>query len=300
MISLFSQNLLPVFLAAGAGYLLARFSSLEPRSLSRVIFYIFSPSLVFNLITENQLSGSALLQMVAFAVSGLLLVSGLAALAARGLKLSRSLVVAVVLGALLPNAGNFGLSVNLFAFGEPGLAHASLFFVTSGIIANTAGVYIASLGRSSYLQALAGLVRIPTIYAVALALIFLQFGWRLPLPLERTTELLAGAAIPGMLVLLGLNLQRARWRGNGRALVTANVMRLLVSPAVGVALAGVFGLAGVARQAGVMQMAMPAAVMTTVLATEFDAEPAFVTSVVFTTTILSPLTLTPLLALLGA
>jgi predicted permease len=45
---------------------------------------------------------------------------------------------------------------------------------------------------------------------------------------------------------------------------------------------------------------MPTAVMATVLATEFDVHPAFVTTVVTTTTLLSPLMLTPLLAFLGA
>jgi predicted permease len=58
-------------------------------------------------------------------------------------------------------------------------------------------------------------------------------------------------------------------------------------------------LQGSALQAGVTEASMPTAVMATVLATEYDVEPAFVTTVVTTTTLLSPLTLTPLLALLG-
>jgi predicted permease len=45
---------------------------------------------------------------------------------------------------------------------------------------------------------------------------------------------------------------------------------------------------------------MPTAVMATILATEYEAEPAFVTTTVFATTLLSPLTLTPLLLILGA
>ena len=44
---------------------------------------------------------------------------------------------------------------------------------------------------------------------------------------------------------------------------------------------------------------MPSAVITLVLATEYDVEPGFVTSVVFLTTLVSPLTLTPLMRLLG-
>jgi predicted permease len=41
---------------------------------------------------------------------------------------------------------------------------------------------------------------------------------------------------------------------------------------------------------------MPSAVITTVLGEVYDIEPAFITSVVFASTIASPLTLTPLLA----
>ena len=58
------------------------------------------------------------------------------------------------------------------------------------------------------------------------------------------------------------------------------------------------GLTGAARQAAILQASMPAAVITTVLALEFDAAPAFVTSVVFVSTLLSPLTLTLLIAYL--
>jgi predicted permease len=43
---------------------------------------------------------------------------------------------------------------------------------------------------------------------------------------------------------------------------------------------------------------MPTAVLTTILALEFDTAPSFVTNVVFTTTLLSPLTLAPLIAYL--
>ena len=76
-------------------------------------------------------------------------------------------------------------------------------------------------------------------------------------------------------------------------------LRLLGGVAVGLVLAKLLGLDDVARQAGVLQSAMPSAVITIVLATEYDVEPALVTSVVIITTLLSPLTLTPLLAYLG-
>jgi len=125
-------------------------------------------------------------------------------------------------------------------------------------------------------------------------------NWQLPLPLERPVSLLGEAAIPLLLVLLGLQFQNSSWSGQTLALTLSNVMRLVGGPVIAIGLALLFGLQGASRQAGIAQSAMPTAVLTTVLATEYDVEPTFVTSVVFLTTLLSPLTLTPLLAYLGA
>jgi hypothetical protein len=138
------------------------------------------------------------------------------------------------------------------------------------------------------------------IYALLLAFLFLRTGWQVPLPLERTVTLLGDASIPAMLVLLGMQLKNADWNGRAIPLALTTVMRLLVAPAAAFLLTPLFGLAGPARQAIVTEAAMPAAVLNTVLATEFEAEPSLVTAAVFITTLLSPLTLTPLLAFLGA
>lgn len=300
LLSLFVDNLLPVFLAASAGYLLAHLTSIETRSISRLTFFIFSPCLIFNLLTENQLGNGAIVRMIAFALTQMTLVALLAWLATRLLRFPRELTVAVVLGALIPNAGNYGLSVNLFAFGEPGLAQASLYFIASGMMAMTGGVYLASLGKSSPREALVGLFKIPTVYAVAVAFLFVRMGWQLPTPLARATSVLGDAAVPTMLVLLGMLLRNVRLSGKIRGLLVANGFRLVASPLLAMLLVVPFGLTGVARQAGILESAMPTAVMSTVLATEYGVEPEFMTAVVFTSTLLSPLTLTPLLAYLMA
>ena len=64
-------------------------------------------------------------------------------------------------------------------------------------------------------------------------------------------------------------------------------------------LADWLSLAGSTLQACVVEASMPTAVTTTVLAIEFDAKPEFVTSVVFLSTLASPITLTPLIALVS-
>ncbi len=300
LLALFLDNLLPIFLASGAGFLLGKWLKVDPRSLSRVVFYVFSPCLVFNLLTQSQLSDGDILRMMSFAATLLLLVGGLALALGLLLRLERRILIAMILTAGFMNAGNYGLSVNLFAFGEPALSQASLYFVTMGSLSYTLGVILASMGTYPLTKALLGLLKLPFIYALLLALVFVRLKWALPLPLERTTSLLGDAAIPAMLILLGLQLERAHWGGQTLALGLTNGLRLVLSPLLAIWVSGWFGFQGVARQAGILEAAMPTAVMTTVLATEFDLEPSFVTTAVFTTTLLSPLTLTPLLAYLGA
>ena len=300
MLRLFADNLLPVLLAAAVGYLAAGRWQLDPRSLARVAFNVFAPCLVFRLLIDNRVLGADALRMVGFTLAVLLSGAAAAGLAARALGASRKRIAAVVLTVLLPNAGNYGLAANLFAFGEAGLAQASLFFVTSALLTFTVGVVVASAGETSLRSALAGLLGVPALWAAALALVMLGAGWRLPLALARPIELFSQAAIPCFLVLLGMQLHGNRWRGRFGPVALVACGRLVGVAALAWWLAPLFGLEGVARQAGILEAAMPSAVVTTVLATEYDVEPDFVTAVVFISTVASPLTLTPLLAGLGA
>lgn len=300
MLRLFAENLLPVFLAAGAGYVVAVRWNVDPRPLARVAFNVFAPCLVFGAIVDSDLPASDLLRMVGLALSVLLTTGVVAGLAARWFGWRRSLVAAIVLVVVLPNAGNYGLSVSLFAFGEAGLAQASVFFVMSAVLTFTLGVFVASMGRASLAEASRGLIRVPAIWAVALAIVMMKAGWSLPLPLARTVGLFSEASIPSFLVLLGMQLHGNGWRGPVRPLVLAASARLLLSPLIAIGIVPLLGLEGAARQAGVLQTAMPSAIITIVLATEYDVEPTFVTSAVFVTTLLSPLTVTPILSHLGA
>lgn len=300
LLSLFANNLLPILLVAGTGYIAGRWLNVEARSISRVVFYLFSPCLIFDLLTNSQLSNGDMLRMIGFAATSILTVGALTWVVGHFLRLERKMMAAVLVCTMTINAGNYGLSLNFFAFGDQALAYASLFFVTSAIITYTFGVLIASMGKSSLSSALKGLTKIPTIYAVIIALIFIYTGWDLPLPISRSVSLLADASIPGMLVVLGLQLQNNHRTHNLRALTLANGMRLLGGMIVGFILARLFGLQGMGYNAAILESSMPTAVLSTILATEYDAEPAFVTTAVFSSTLLSPLTLTPLLMILGA
>ena len=144
---------------------------------------------------------------------------------------------------------------------EAALAHASIYFVVSAIAMYTAGVAIASMGTMDWKRSLLELLKTPTIYGVIVGMTFNSQNWELPLFLNRTVSLLSDATIPSMLLVLGLQLQNNTHTWNFKALALSASLRLLAGPALAIATAGLFGLQGVARQAGILEASMPPAVM---------------------------------------
>jgi predicted permease len=299
LLATFANNLLPVLTIGAAGFLLGRALHIDGRSLGRVIFYLFSPILVFNLLIHNDLPLGEMARTIGFCLAVFATMSALALLIGRIARLDRLTMTAVLLTAAFANTGNYGLPLVAFAFGEDALAHATLYFVTTSILFNTVGVLIASLGHLDFKSAALGMLKVPTVYAVILAATLNQFRVTLPVPLERTIGLAADGAIPLMLVLLGVELARVEWSHSLRALGLGAGLRLLIGPLMGLLLAIPFGLTGAARQGTLVETATPAAVTNAVLATEYKLDTSLVTAIIFIGTILSPLTLTPLLVYLG-
>lgn len=300
LLQLFADNLLPILLVAFAGYLLGRYLGVNPDGLSKTAFYVLAPALLYSLITNSEINATQALQMVGVVIILMVALGAISLLTTRLLGLERNLQLAVLLAVIFMNAGNYGLSLNLFAFGEKALAFASIFFATQVVLVNTVGVLVASSGTRTLRQALAGLVKIPGLYALAAALIVRSLHLTPPTGIERSIDLLSQAAIPVMILVMGLQLAKVRWEGISRPLLLASGLRLVISPLLAVGIVLILGLSGAARQASILEAATPTAVIAIILGTEFDLEPLFITSVVLATTILSPLTITPLLAIMGA
>jgi hypothetical protein len=160
------------------------------------------------------------------------------------------------------------------------------------------GSVVASSGRRGLVGALQGLLQVPALWGMVAAGIVVGSGVTLPAAVSRPVDLLGNAAIPSMLLVLGMQFEKGARPDRPGLVATASALVLLVSPALGLLLAWALGLQGITRQAVVVEAAMPTAVITTILALEFDVAPRFVTSVVVVTTLVSPLTVSVLIALL--
>ena len=130
--------LAPIFLIIGLAVLLDRRFALDPRVFSRAVIYLFSPCLVFGGIARSELKADELGQILALAALSSLLIALVAWGETRLFRLNRRLASAFMLSVVLVNAGNYGLPLNDFAFGQAGMQRAIVFFVVSAMISNTA------------------------------------------------------------------------------------------------------------------------------------------------------------------
>ena len=298
LLAILADDILPIFVVASVGFLLARRLHVDVKTLSRVTFNALAPCLVFNLLVTSQVSASEFGRIVAFTILLVAAVGTVARLVAIPFRLDRPALAAFLIVVMFSNAGNYGLSVVLFAFGRDVVARAAVYFVTSALLMYTFGSVLASSGRVGVKAALHGLLRVPALWGLVAAAVVIWTGVTLPTAIARPVELLSAAAIPSMLLVLGMQFEKGAWPERPGLVAAAAVLALVVSPLLGFLLARLLGLQGIARQAVIVESAMPSAVITTILALEFDVAPRFVTSVVVVTTLVSPVTVSLLIALL--
>jgi predicted permease len=298
LFSVFASDVLPIFVIAGAGFALARWLDASATTLTHVVFYVLLPCFAFRLLISTVATGRQFGQMVLLAVLVVLAMAAVGAAVSAAFRLSRAESTAFLLVVMFSNGGNYGLPVVSFAFGEEALSYGTVFFLTGSVLTNTVGAFLAAAGRRSFGIAAASVLRMPAIYGIAAALLVLATGASVPIPLLRPVTMLSDAALPLMILVLGMRLERAPAPKRPVLVAAAVCVSLLVAPIIALGLTSLMHVTGAARQAVVVLSSMPVAVATTILALEFDASPDFVTSAVFFSTLLSPLTLTPLIAYL--
>jgi predicted permease len=103
--------------------------------------------LIFSVLTSSSLSNDDITRIILFSLVSTLLLGLLSWVVGKLLKIQRNMLAAILLITMFSNVGNFGLSLNLFAFGENVLAFASLYFVVNLIMIYSLGVVIASSER---------------------------------------------------------------------------------------------------------------------------------------------------------
>lgn len=298
MLRVFFEVVLPVALVAILGGAVGRWRNIPISAISTLVFYLFTPSLVFYSLSTTEVSADVsgkIIAVMLFTFACMFIAANLWSLVRRH---DAPMRAALSLGATTPNVGNMGLPVSQLAFGDAGLQIAVMIFVVGSVMANSIGIAIGSMATGgSKREALRAPLRFPALYAAIAGVIVNVFNINLPVAIEAPAASLAGAAVPTMLVVLGLQLKAAGGTEYIADTIAVNLARLLLAPGSAWLAATLLGLEGVTRSALVVGAAMPTAVIATIVATEFKANPAFVTRIVVTTTLASMATLSVLISL---
>ena len=305
----------PIFIVLTISYLIGKRFNPDPRSLSPFLIYLFAPALVFKGIYQTELSGGDLGRITLMVIGVVVALMLLATLLARLFKFQQRAESSLILAVILVNAGNYGIPLNTFAFGEDGGNIAIVYYVVAAMMGNILGVFFASRGSFSAKNAFLNVFKVPIAYAAVIGLLFNIFNVPLPLIVERSViDIAAGASIPLMLALLGLHLSRVSFKrsekskpdnreetlaADVRAVAMGVGLKLLIAPLVAVGLALVLGMHGTTFNVAVVQSSMPTAVFATALATEFGGDAPYVTAVTIIGTLASIVTLSALLFILG-
>jgi len=277
----------PVLICALIGFAWARSRlPFDREFLTRIIMNIGSPCLILEGIAGLQADTAsfALIAGIAIAILAACAITGTLVWGALGQPL-RSFLPPVVFG----NAGNMGLPLCLFAFGQEGLGLAVAFYLVGSVSQFVLGPLFQ--GRQ---PAWRTLVTTPIIYAAVFGLGLLVTGTKMPGWLANTVGLLAGLAIPLMLLALGHALGSFRIRRAGMAAGVA-VFRLALGFAAGFAAVELLGLTGVLRGVIIIESAMPVAVFNFLLAARYDRHPEDIAGAIVVSTVISFLTLPALI-----
>lgn len=278
----------PVFLCVAIGYLWKRQNrSYDSELITEISVNIGTPCLAFYTLTStnldplsfNQMALATLVTMLAF----ILLYTSI-------LKITSLDQKAYLPALTFANVGNMGLPLSLLAFGENGLALAISYFAINVLLMFSFGVAVAA-GVASWKK----LLRLPVVYAVSLALVFLYTDTTPPNWLTSTTLLLGGLTIPLMLITLGVSLAGLGIKNLPRSFMLSS-LRLISGFAIGWMTAELFGMEGVARGVLILQCAMPVAVFNYLFALQYNNSPEEVAGTVVISTILSFLSLPFLLS----
>ena len=285
----------PVFILVVIGYFVGPRLKIEARSLSRTAYFVFIPAFVFNIISEAKIDSGLALQMLSFILVAQIAVALLGFLVGKALRQSREITAAFVLIATFGNVGNFGLPLIVFRLGETARTYATVYFVATVFISFVICVGVASWARSGGVTAVFSVFKTPALIALIPALVFNITDVEVPIFLSRLSGLLGQAMIPVMLITLGVQMGQIPKIKINFNVFAASTVRLIGGPVLALLIVPYFGLEGLERSTGILQAAMPAAVLASIIALEYKLLPEFVTTTVLFSTLYSILTLTVIL-----
>ena len=278
------EVLFPVFFIVGIGYYLGKKNpELDTSFIANFAANIGSPAMVFYAITTTGISFNVFLEyfwysliaIFAFAVLGIIF-----------LKFLKKDIITELPPFILPNTGNMGLPLCLFAYGNQGFGIAATISSLVILLHFTIGVFLADKKINFQL-----LFKSPPVYAIIISIFFLFFDIKPPAFLVNTTMMLTYAAIFLILMSLGIALTRFKVFSFRSAFISS-IARVVVGPIIGFLIIKFFNLSGFAAGVLLIQCSMPSAVLTYLVGSLYSSKEVVdsIASMIVVSTVMSFIT----------
>jgi len=278
------EVLFPVFFIVGIGYYLGKKNpELDTSFIANFAANIGSPAMVFYAITTTGISFNvffeyfwySLIAIFAFAVLGIIF-----------LKFLKKDIITELPPFILPNTGNMGLPLCLFAYGNQGFGIAATISSLVILLHFTIGVFLADKKINFQL-----LFKSPPVYAIIISVFFLFFDIKPAVFLVNTTMMLTYAAIFLILMSLGIALTRFKVF-SFRSAIISSIARVVVGPIIGFLIIKFFNLSGFAAGVLLIQCSMPSAVLTYLVGSLYSSKEVVdsIASMIVVSTVMSFIT----------
>jgi len=288
------------------GYLLARTGTLGPHAatvLSRVSFAVATPALLFETLSDADLSAVFSSSLVVVSAAALLSAGLYAEVGAlRRWGVGRTTIGA--LGASQANSANLGIPIAVYVLGDAGAVAPLLLFQLVVLVPlglTVLDVATAEDGASVWSRVWAPF-RNPVLLASAAGLVVSGTGWTVPGLLLDPIELIGGLAVPAVLLAYGMSLRGSPLPGRGPdrgPVLLAVGLKLLVTPAAAWLLGEALGLDRAGLLVVVVLSALPAAQNLLVFAITYRTGEDLAREAITLSTVLSVPVLFVVAALLG-
>jgi predicted permease len=275
----------PVFFVIGIGYYLGRKNpEINTDFITTFAGNVGTPAMIFYTITTT---GVTLSVFTEYFIYALIIIGGFSIVGIIFLLLLKKDFISELPPLILPNTGNMGIPICLFAYGTAGLGVASAIASVIILLHFTIGVLLAKKSFSFEI-----LVKNMPIYGIIVSVIFLYFEWDVPGYLENTTFLLTYATIFLVLMSLGIALSRLKVVSWTHASILGAV-RVIIGPLIGFGLIKFLNLNGFAAGVLLIQSCMPSAVLTYLVGSMYSDRKVVdsVASVIVTSTVMSFITI---------
>jgi predicted permease len=279
------EVLFPVFFIVGIGFLLGKKNpNFDTSFITTYAGNFGTPALVIFALTAGGVTFEVFKEFFFYA---LILLSAFGIIGLIFLILMKKDYVRELPTFILPNTGNMGIPICLFAYGELGMGIAAAISSLVVLLHFTLNIFLAK--RAFDFQTI---FKSPAFYAIIITVLFLYFEQPVPQFVMNTVMLLAYGMIVMILMSLGVALTQMKVFSFKDAVITSTG-RVILGPIIGFILIKIFGLSGVSAGVILIQSSMPSAILCYLVASMYSPKVIVdnISSTIVVSTIMSLVTI---------